>query len=92
LSTYDFNNSDLNSFPEKEIRKDYFPGVGAFEVKTFQVPINFGDLKFELECGRLPEILGLTLSLIGVDGILGNEFFRSIKLGYLPSQKQIVLI
>jgi len=87
-----WQNSDLNSFPEKETRKDYFPGLGTFEVKTFQVPINFGDIKFELECGRLPEMLGLTLSLIGVDGILGNEFFRGIKLGYLPKRKQIVLL
>jgi hypothetical protein len=87
-----WQNSDLSYFPEKETRKDYFPGVGAFEVKTFQVPIIFGDLKFQLECGRLPEMLGLTLSLIGVDGILGNEFFRGIKLGYLPKRKQIVLL
>ena len=80
------------SFPEKEIRKDYFPGIGEFEVKTFHVPITLGDLEFQLECGRLPEMLGLTLSLIGVEGILGNEFFREIKLGYLPRRKQIVLL
>jgi hypothetical protein len=83
---------ELDSFSEKEIRKDYFPGIGEFEVKTFHVPITLGDLEFQLECGRLPEMLGLTLSLIGVDGILGNEFFRELKLGYLPRRKQIVLL
>jgi hypothetical protein len=83
---------ELDSFSEKEIRMDYFPGIGEFEVKTFHVPITLGDLEFQLECGRLPEMLGLTLSLIGVEGILGNEFFREIKLGYLPRRKQIVLL
>jgi hypothetical protein len=83
---------ELDSFSEKEIRKDYFPGVGEFEVKTFHVPVTLGNLEFHLVCGRLPEMLGLTLSLIGVEGILGNEFFREIKLGYLPRRKQIVLL
>lgn len=83
---------ELDSFSKKETRKDYFPGVGEFEVKTFHVPVTLGNLEFQLECGRLPEMLGLTLSLIGVEGILGNEFFREIKLGYLPRHKQIVLL
>lgn len=87
-----WQDSALDSFPEKETRKDYFPGIGEFEVKTFHVPTTLGGLEFQLECGRLPEMLGLTLSLIGVDGILGNEFFREIKLGYLPRRKQIVLL
>ena len=83
---------ELDSFSEKEVRKDYFPGIGEFEVKTFHVPVTLGSLEFQLECGRLPEMLGLTLSLIGVEGILGNEFFREIKLGYLPRHNQIVLL
>jgi hypothetical protein len=87
-----WQDSALDSFPEKETRKDYFPGIGEFEVKTFHVPVTLGNLEFQLECGRLPEMLGLTLSLIGVEGILGNEFFRDIKLGYLPRRKQIVLL
>ena len=87
-----WQDSALESFSEKETRKDYFPGVGEFEVKTFHVSITLGDLEFQLECGRLPEMLGLTLSLIGVEGILGVEFFREIKLGYLPRHNQIVLL
>jgi hypothetical protein len=87
-----WQDSALDSFPEKEIRLDYFPGIGEFEVKTYHVSITLGDLSFQLECGRLPEMLGMTLSLIGADGILGNEFFRDIKLGYLPRRKQIVLL
>jgi hypothetical protein len=87
-----WQDSALDSFPQQEMRKDYFPGIGEFEVKTHHVPITLGDLSFQLECGRLPEMLGMTLSLIGTDGILGNEFFRDIKLGYLPRQKQIVLL
>ena len=87
-----WQDSALESFSEKETRMDYFPGIGEFEVKTFHLPITLADLEFHLVCGRLPEMLGLTLSLIGVDGILGNEFFRELKLGYLPRRKQIVLL
>jgi len=64
----------LDSFPEKEIRLDYFPGIGEFEVKTYHVPITLGDLSFQLEYGRLPEMLGMTLSLIGADGIWADAY------------------
>lgn len=81
----------LTEYPLYDTRKDFFPGVGEFEVTTYQVPFALNDQPFESICGSLPELLGLPLSLLGVDGILGNGFMTQRQVAYLPRRGQLVL-
>jgi hypothetical protein len=48
-------------------------------------------LAFEFRCGKLPDLLGLTLAMAGAEGIVGNELCLGRKVGYLPGAKLLVL-
>jgi hypothetical protein len=87
-----WQDDNLNRYPVFDKREDFFPGMGEFEVITHSVPMTLENRTFELTCGRLPELLGMTLSMVGVGGILGNAFLKNQQLAYLPKINQIVLL
>ena len=66
--------------------------MGEIDVITYQVPINLNNQTYDLVCGSLPDMLGLTLSMLGIEGILGNGFMKHQQVAYLPRRNQIVLI
>lgn len=70
---------------------DFFPGMGEFTTDTYIVPFRLGPLALEFRCGRLPQLLGLSLSLAGVEGIIGNELCAGRRLGYFPRRGVMVL-
>lgn len=81
----------LSSFPAEGIVTDFYPGVGQFSTDTFRTPIQLGCAVYELRCGRLPTLLGMTLMLAGTGGIIGNEILRGRLAGYFPRRRRLVV-
>jgi hypothetical protein len=81
----------LVNFPSNGVVSDFYPGFGEFETETYRVDTMLGTTKFELICGSLPGMLGMTLGIAGVEGIIGNEILMERTLGYFPRQRFLVL-
>lgn len=77
-------------FPPSEPYDDFFPGVGAFTTDTCLVEAEIAHERMQLRCGELPGLLGLTLSLAGVSGIVGNEVMLRRPVGFFPRSGWLV--
>ena len=57
---------------------DFNPMVpgGTFETPIFEFPVSFAGRNFEMRAGHLPSLIRATLSLLGVDGVIGMELLR----------------
>ena len=86
-----FQDDSLSSFPAEGSVTDFYPGVGQFFTDTFRTPIQLGRTRYELRCGQLPDLLGMTLMLAGTDGIVGNELLHRRLVGYFPRRRQLIL-
>ena len=86
-----FQDDSLITFPAMGAVSDFYPGFGEFETETYQVDAMLGSVKFELICGSLPGMLGMTLGLAGVEGIVGNEILIDRTLGYFPRRQLLVI-
>src|SRR5690606_35954326 len=85
-----FQGDSLVSFPEAGVVTDFYPGVGEFETQTHSVPVVIGEVSLSVRCGRLPELLGLTLMMAGTQGIVGNEILLDRVVGYFPRRRVMV--
>ncbi|MEN9316754.1 MAG: hypothetical protein RIS35_3147 [Pseudomonadota bacterium] len=86
-----FQDPCLGDFPPAGVLRDFFPGIGEFETQTHQVPRRIGGVGRTVRCGALPELLGLTLAMADVEGIVGSEFFSDRSIAYLPRRGRVVL-
>ncbi len=70
--------SALRGLPESGEHRDFYPGVGEFTTRTWEVPVIFGGRDVLLRVGVLPSALQMLFGMIlGPDGwILGSGFFR----------------
>ena len=39
---------------------DFYPGMGEFETRVFEIPFTLGKNHFQLRCGVLPDLLEIT--------------------------------
>lgn len=53
--------------------------------------MQLGKTHYQLRCGALPELLGMSLMLAGVEGIVGNEIMTNRVVGYFARRNQLVL-
>ncbi|MBQ3288372.1 MAG: hypothetical protein IJH50_03065 [Kiritimatiellae bacterium] len=60
-----------------EWRRDFYPGVGEFDVDVSMASCTLGSLPLKAKFGRLPALLQTTLMMGGVDGILGHDLFSA---------------
>jgi hypothetical protein len=81
----------LSSFQSEGGIVDFYPGLGQFSTETFRTPVQLGRTGYELRCGQLPSLLGMTLMLAGTSGIVGNEILRERLVGYFPRRRQLIL-
>lgn len=86
-----FQDDLLATFPPAGVVSDFYPGVGQFETDTFMIPLVLGEEAFTLRCGQLPDLLGMTLQMAGVKGIVGNAIMRDRTVGYFPRRRMMVL-
>ena len=86
-----FQDDSITEFPSAGSVTDFFPGVGQFQTDTHQVPVSLGDIDFTLRCGTLPGLLGATLMMADVSGIIGNQLFLDRIIGYFPRRGALSL-
>jgi hypothetical protein len=86
-----FQNDSIGNYEAAGKVQDFFPGMGEFDTDTYQVPFSIGSQEFEFRCGRLPDLLGLTLVMASVEGIIGNEICAGRKLGFFARRQLLVL-
>ena len=86
-----FQDDLLATFPPSGVVSDFYPGVGQFETDTFMVPFVLGEGAFSLRCGQLPDLLGMTLQMASVQGIVGHAILRDRTVGYFPRRRMMAL-
>ena len=69
-----------NNYESIGTEEDFYPGVGSFETKYYEILTKVDQSEFKVKYGNLPEILQITLSLAGIDGILGYDFFNNFNV------------
>ena len=79
-----FQHESLADFPPDGEIEDFYPGFGEFRSATHTVELELGLAVYQLRCGTLPGLLGMTLMMAGVEGIVGNEILRGRGCGYFP--------
>ncbi len=88
---FSYFQDSLESFPRAGMVTDFYPGVGHFDTQTHSVPAVIGGMSLSLRCGRLPELLGLTLMMAGTRGIVRNEILGDRRVGYFPRRRVMVV-
>lgn len=86
-----FQDDSITDYPYAGPVEDFYPGLGQFVTETHIVDLKIGECIFSLRCGRLPDLLEMTLLMTGTQGILGNQFLHDRKVGYFPRRKILVL-
>lgn len=79
------------AFPSRGVVTDFYPGFGSFETETYAVDLAVCAIPFTLRCGVLPGLLGMTLTMAGTEGIIGNEIVLDRVVGYFPRRHQLVI-
>lgn len=67
----------IEDYPIVEKVQDFYPGIGSFETEISVLDVYIEDEKLKLQTGRLPNMLGMMLVMLGVDGILGRDLFEN---------------
>ena len=70
---------------------DFFPTVGKFTTNTHRFPVALNGFSPVVRFGKLPGLMGMSLGIAGVSGILGNELMRGRMTGYFPRRHQLIL-
>ena len=70
---------------------DFFPTIGKFTTDTHRFPVVLSGFSPVVRFGKLPGLMGMSLGMAGVSGILGNELIRNRVTGYFPRRKQLIL-
>lgn len=83
-------NFDEELPPEAEKVEDFLPGFGTFTTKLWQTDFKIGKAKHVLQTGELPTPIGMSLSLAGTEGIIGNEIMTRCRIGYFPRRNMMV--
>jgi hypothetical protein len=86
-----FQGEAILQYPPVGRVQDFFPGAGRFEVDTYRVGLSIGGRELEVNCGQLPGLLGMSLSLAQVTGIVGNEVCSQGAIGFFPRRHLLVL-
>jgi hypothetical protein len=70
---------------------DFFPMGGNFTTETYRFPIVLSGFSPVVRFGKLPGLMGMSLGMAGVSGILGNELMRGRITGYFPRRSLLIL-
>lgn len=86
-----WQNESLIKFPFAGEVIDFYPGVGQFQTDTYLVELALGKDIFTVRCGNLPGLLGMTLMVTDITGIVGNEILSYRPVGYFPRRMKMIL-
>lgn len=71
--------------------QDFLPGYGTFTTKLIQTMFEIDQISYPLQTGELPSLIGMSLSLAGAEGIIGNEIMTNRRIGYFPRRSSILI-
>jgi hypothetical protein len=77
-------NECVTRFPDLGQEHDFLPMMGEFVTNTYNVKFVIGKHAFNFQTGRLQGILGTTLLMSGVEGVLGNSLVQKMLIGFFP--------
>jgi SAM-dependent methyltransferase len=86
-----WQDDSIANYPDAGDITDFFPSFGEFTTQTHHVTISLAGSAFSFRCGSLPGLLGMSLSMAGVNGILGSEILKGRVTGFFPRRNQLVL-
>jgi hypothetical protein len=75
-----------------EVKKDFYPLLGEFETPVYELQTNIAGENLKMHFGVLPELIGMTLTFAGVDGIIGTELFNHYDIVINNHTKNLNLI
>ena len=73
------------------VAEDFYPGFGNFETNIYQLQIKLFNQIKKYDFGTLPESLETSLSMLGTNGIIGNNILMNFDL-VLDNLKNQILI
>jgi len=82
----------IEEFPRLELKNDFFPMIGSFDVQTYRVACSLAGIEYSIQFGSLPGLLDMMLKVGGVTGIIGNEIMGNRKVVYSPRTSKLVLL
>lgn len=85
-----FQDDALRTFPPAGQMTDFYPGFGQFQTDTHNVHFQIAGKSLVLRCGKLPDMLGMTLMMAGTQGIMGNQILHDWIVGYFPRRGELV--
>ncbi len=71
--------------------EDFLPGFGTFTTKLGQTSFEADQTIYSLQTGELPALIGMSLSIAGSDGIIGNEIMTDRRIGYFPRRHTMLI-
>jgi len=74
-----------------DTEKDFYPLVGEFETTVYQLKFELGGEVCSMRCGALPQLLDMSISLAGMDGILGTELYDNYRVTFDPRRQMMSL-
>lgn len=77
-------NECVTRFPDLGQVQDFLPMIGEFVTNTYNVKFVIGKNTYNFQTGRLQGILGTTLLMSGVEGVLGNKLVQKMLIGFFP--------
>ncbi len=77
--------------PQAKEVEDFLPGFGKFTTKLSPTQFEIDQVKYLLQTGELPTLVGMSLSVAGSEGIIGNEIMIHRQIGYFP-RRHVMLI
>ena len=83
-----------NSFEILGVDEDFFPMTGTFKTQLYEINTRLDNHEFKVQYGNLPTLLEMTLTMSGVKGVMGYDFFNYFKVaidlknGHLTYEKQ----
>ena len=74
------SNNITKNYESIRTEEDFYPGVGQFETKCFEILTQLENKDFTVTYGNLPPLLQMTLMLSGTNGIIGFDFFNTFQV------------
>ncbi len=87
-----FQDASIHEHTEAGEMEDFFPDNGRFSTQTYYVEMMIGSYPMILRSGMLPGLLGMTLQLANVQGIIGNQIFNYAKSIHFSSREKVLRI
>jgi hypothetical protein len=81
----------LDGLPIIGRQTDFLPGMGSFEIDLRRVPVQVGSVALTLECGSLPGMFAMALTLSGATGIVGSAALLQATITYAPRRGALFL-